>query len=65
MHLGSKRILVIGAGKSGVSATRLLQKQGACIYDANDNIKYFNFQDEFNIEEKFELVIGRFQGNCK
>ena len=62
MHLGSKRILVIGAGKSGVSATRLLQKQGAylVLYDANDNINISNFQDEFNIEEKFELVIGRF-----
>ena len=62
MHLGSKRILVIGAGKSGVSATRLLQKHGAylVLYDANDNINISNFQDEFNIEEKFELVIGRF-----
>ena len=62
MHLGSKRILVIGAGKSGVSAIRLLQKHGAylVLYDANDNINISNFQDEFNTEEKFELVIGRF-----
>lgn len=62
MHLESKKVLVIGAGKSGISATRLLQKQGAYVilYDANDNINISNFQNEFNIEEKFELVIGTF-----
>lgn len=62
MQFMGKRILVFGGGKSGISAVRLLQKQGAYVilYDADKNIKKTDFENDFNIEENFELVIGTF-----
>ena len=60
MQLKDKRVLVFGAGLSGVSATRLLQKEGAFVvlFDGNTELKISNFQDKFNIEHNFELVLG-------
>ena len=62
MHLIDKRVLVYGAGKSGISATRLLQEQGAFVllYDSNTNLKLDSFKEQFNIKKDFELIVGRF-----
>jgi UDP-N-acetylmuramoylalanine--D-glutamate ligase len=40
MQLKGKKVLVFGAGKSGVSAVKLLQRQDADIllYDSNPNL---------------------------
>jgi len=58
MQLKDKRILVFGAGISGISAVKLLQKEGAFVvlYDANKNLKKNDFKDIFDVEESFELV---------
>lgn len=60
MELKDKRVLVFGAGKSGISATRLLQKQGAfCIlYDANTKLAKDDFKDKFDTVHQFMLVTG-------
>jgi UDP-N-acetylmuramoylalanine-D-glutamate ligase len=41
MQLKDKKVLVFGAGKSGISATKLLQSQGAFVtlYDGNTNFR--------------------------
>lgn len=60
MQLKGKKVLVFGAGKSGVSAIRLLQKQEADIllYDSNPNLTKEDFQDKFDIEHRFTLITG-------
>lgn len=60
MQLKDKKVLVFGAGKSGISATRLLQKQGAFVllYDSNTKLTNKDFADKFNTEHNFTLVTG-------
>lgn len=60
MQLKGKKVLVFGAGKSGISAIRLLQKQEADIllYDSNPNLTKEDFQDKFDIENRFTLITG-------
>ncbi|MBH1941365.1 UDP-N-acetylmuramoyl-L-alanine--D-glutamate ligase [Mobilitalea sibirica] len=60
MQLGEKRVLVFGAAKSGISATRLLQKQGAFVilYDGNKKLKLEDFEKEFDIKHNFDLILG-------
>ncbi len=60
MQLKDKRVLVFGAGKSGVSSVRLLQKQGASaiLYDSNTKLTTENFQDKFDTAHNFTLVTG-------
>lgn len=60
MQLKDKKVLVFGAGKSGVSAVRLLQKQEADIllFDSNTNLTKKDFQDKFDIDQKFTLITG-------
>lgn len=60
MQLNDKKVLVFGAGKSGISATRLLQKQGAFVilYDAKTTYNKDDFKDEFDTERNFTLVTG-------
>jgi UDP-N-acetylmuramoylalanine--D-glutamate ligase len=60
MQLKGKKVLVFGAGKSGVSAIKLLQKQEVDIllYDSNPNLSEKNFQDQFDIEHNFTLITG-------
>ncbi len=55
-----KKVLVFGAGKSGISAVRLLQKQSAdvILYDSNTNLTKNDFQDKFEIDQNFTLVTG-------
>lgn len=63
MLLKDKRVLVFGAGLSGVSSTKLLQKQGAYVilYDGNKELTADKFKDKFDIEHNFELVVGEFK----
>ncbi len=60
MQLKGKKILIFGAGKSGVSATRLLQKQGAevLLYDGNENLTSDAFKDKINIDQQFTGIFG-------
>lgn len=52
MELKDKRVLVFGAGKSGISASRLLQRVGATVllYDGKADL------DIGTLENKFEIV---------
>ena len=60
MQLKDKKVLVYGAGKSGISATRLLQKQGAevILYDSNTKLTKKEFEDKFDTDRNFQLVTG-------
>ncbi len=60
MQLKGKRVLVFGAGKSGVAATRLLQKQEAYVilYDSNINLTVKEFAQQFDTEKNFLLITG-------
>ena len=60
MQLQGKRVLVFGAGKSGISSTRLLQRQNAFVilYDSNTELTNKDFADKFDTERKFLLVTG-------
>lgn len=62
MKLKDKRVLVFGAGVSGISASRLLQKIGATVvlYDGKDNLKISTFEDELDISNNFEYYFGKF-----
>lgn len=60
MQLKDKKVLVFGAAKSGISATRLLQKQGAFVilFDSNIKLSKNDFEDKFDTEHNFMLVTG-------
>lgn len=60
MQLKDKKVLVFGAAKSGISATRLLQKQGAhvTLFDSNTKLNDKDFDDKFDIYHNFQLVTG-------
>lgn len=62
MQFKDKKVLVFGAAKSGISATRLLQKQGAftILYDSNTKYNKNSFTGEFDTEHNFLLVTGNF-----
>jgi len=61
MQLKDKRVLVFGAAKSGISATKLLQKQEAnvILYDSDTKIKVVDFADKFDIQHRFMLITGK------
>jgi UDP-N-acetylmuramoylalanine--D-glutamate ligase len=60
MQLKDKKVLVFGAARSGISATDLLQKQGACVilHDGNAKLKAEDFQDRIDINHNFQAVFG-------
>ncbi|MGB4658168.1 MAG: UDP-N-acetylmuramoyl-L-alanine--D-glutamate ligase [Mobilitalea sp.] len=60
MLLKGKKVLVFGAGKSGISATRLLQKQDAkvVLFDSNTALTKEDFADKFDTNKNFELILG-------
>ncbi len=60
MQLKDKKVLVFGAGKSGISATRLLQKLEASVilYDSNVALEVSHFEDQFDTQYRFTLVTG-------
>jgi UDP-N-acetylmuramoylalanine--D-glutamate ligase len=60
MQLKDKKVLVFGAAKSGISATRLLQKQGAYVnlFDSNTKLTDNDFKDKFDVNHNFKLITG-------
>jgi len=62
MDLKDKMVLVFGAGKSGISATKLLKRIGArvILYDGNNKIDISTLEDKFEKENKPEIYIGLF-----
>ncbi len=60
MQLKDKRVLVFGAAKSGIAATRLLQKQGAFVllYDGNAKLRPEDLKDQIDINYNFQAVFG-------
>ena len=62
MQLQGKRVFVFGAGKSGIAATRLLQKQEAFVilYDSNIDLTVKEFAGQIDTEKNFLLVAGEF-----
>lgn len=62
MELKDKRVLVFGAGKSGISATRLLHKIGATVmlYDGNEDLNISTLKEKIDISNNFEIYTGEF-----
>ena len=60
MQIKDKKVLVFGAGKSGVAAARLLQRQGAkvLLYDSNTELRDKDFSDKLDIRKHFRLLTG-------
>lgn len=67
MDLKNKKIVVVGAGKSGVSATRLLSKEEADItlYDSNDQIDAAALRNNLGEDFKGNIVLGEFPKNME
>ena len=62
MDYRNKKIVVAGAGKSGVAAVNLLKKEGADIilYDANTRLETGDLMDQIGNAENVDIVIGEF-----
>lgn len=62
MKLKDKKVLVFGAGKSGISAARMLQRLGAfvVIYDGNEAIDIGAFEDRLDTSKNLEAYFGEF-----
>lgn len=62
MKLKDKKVLVFGAGKSGISAARMLQRLGAfvVIYDGNEAIDIGAFEDRLDTSKNLEAHFGEF-----
>ncbi|NLL73739.1 MAG: UDP-N-acetylmuramoyl-L-alanine--D-glutamate ligase [Clostridiales bacterium] len=62
MKLEDKKILVFGAGKSGISAAKLLQRVGAFVilYDGNEAIDIGAFEDKLGSCKNIEAYFGQF-----
>ena len=62
MKLKDKSVLVFGAGVSGISAARLLNKVGALVvlYDGKEDIDIKTLEDKLDISNKIEYYFGKF-----
>ena len=62
MKLKDKKVLVFGAGKSGISATRLLQKLDAMLYlyDGNKEFDIGDFKDKIDTSKNLEAYLENF-----
>lgn len=59
MELKDKKVLVFGAGKSGISATRLLQRIGATVflYDGKEDLDISTIENKFEMSP--EIYVGK------
>ncbi|MCR5543240.1 MAG: UDP-N-acetylmuramoyl-L-alanine--D-glutamate ligase [Eubacterium sp.] len=55
-----KKVIVAGAGKSGIASVGLLIRNGAdvILYDQNENIDVEKIYDEFSGKKSFEILLG-------
>lgn len=62
MNLNNKKVVVIGAGKSGISAARLLNEEHARIYlyDVNENLNREELAKKLGADYSGEIVLGAF-----
>ena len=62
MDFSNKQIVVVGAGKSGIGAIRLLDGRGAsCIlYDGNDKLDKKALQEELHTAMDVQIITGEF-----
>lgn len=62
MKLKDKKVLVFGAGRSGISAAGLLQKLDASVilYDGKKDINISTFKDKIDIDKNFKAYFGDF-----
>ena len=61
MRLKDKRVLVFGVSKSGISATKLLQKQKLLLYyTINTKLEVRDFEGKFDTQENFMLITGNY-----
>lgn len=59
MDYTGKRVLVVGAGKSGIAAFNLLYEAGAlpCIYDGNEKLDKSKIYAQTAAEDKTEIIL--------
>lgn len=64
MDLKGRNVLVFGAGRSGISAVKLLQKLDAAVvlYDENKNWDTTDFKDKIDSGKNFKAYMGDFPG---
>lgn len=62
MKLKDKKVLVFGAGKSGISTVKLLQKLDAAVvlYDGKKDVDISTFKDKIDVEKNWEAYFGHF-----
>lgn len=62
MELKEKKVLVFGAGISGIGSCRLLEEKGAevILYDGNDKRDADKMKEEFGKDSKIQVILGNF-----
>lgn len=62
MNLEGKRVLVFGAGRSGIAAAKLLQKLDAAVvlYEENKNTDTASLKDKLDTGRNFKAYFGNF-----
>lgn len=62
MNLEGKRVLVFGAGRSGIAAAKLLQKLDAAVvlYEENKNADTASLKDKLDTGRNFKAYFGNF-----
>ncbi len=62
MDYKDKKIVVVGAGKSGIAAVNLLRKEGAdvVLYDANTKLESGELMDKTGNADNVDIVFGEF-----
>lgn len=67
MELQGKKVLVVGSGISGVGATEVLSKVGACpiLYDENDKLVKEDVEAKLSASCKGEVIVGKLPEEVK
>jgi UDP-N-acetylmuramoylalanine--D-glutamate ligase len=63
MTLDKKKVLVVGTGKSGIAATKLLEKVGALVilYDSNDMETVDSIKEKLPEDSNAKIIIGKLE----
>ena len=61
MTLKDKKVLVAGAGKSGIGSANLLIRSGASVslYDGNEHLKAQDVYDKLEGKKQIPLILGK------